>query len=176
MTRARRVTVGEIEPEALAALAARTFPLACPPELSAEAVGAFIADNLSPAAFAAHLADPGAHVYVAGAAAAPVGYGLVLHGVHGDAPGSWVRQRTAYVSKLYVDPGEHGGGIARDLMIAALDGARADGCAAAFLGTNRKNVRARRFYAKQGFEVVGERVFVVGGIDNTDDVLLLALT
>ena len=42
----------------LAELAAATFPLACPPHTTAEAIADFIATHLSQDSFDAYLADP----------------------------------------------------------------------------------------------------------------------
>lgn len=165
----REATAADIP--ALAALAGRTFPLACPPELGERHVAAFIAEHLSEERFAAHLVA-GHRVYLTGG-----GYALVLHGVHAaEGPSGWRAQRSAYLSKLYVDPDRHGGGEAQALMTAAVDGARADGCVGLWLGVNRQNTRAKRFYAKSGLTVAGERAFTVGESTFIDDVLVLPLT
>ncbi len=37
-----------------------------------------------------------------------------------------------------------------------------------WLGVNQENTRARRFYQKHGFEVVGTRTFVVGSQTHDD--------
>lgn len=50
---------------AIAHLAARTFPLASPAGTSQEDIDAFIVGNLSAAHFAAHIANPSAHVVIA---------------------------------------------------------------------------------------------------------------
>ncbi|GAA4383195.1 GNAT family N-acetyltransferase [Tsukamurella soli] len=173
--RVRRVHLGDVDPAVLAALAARTFPLACPAELPPSDIAAFVDVHLSPSVFADHLDDPAAHVYLSGTATHPDGYALVLHGIRSEAPGRWAARHTAYISKIYVDAAQHGAGVAAGLMAAVLDGARADRCRAAFLGTNRGNARAKRFYAKSGFDIVGERRFTVGSIACIDDVLLLEL-
>jgi ribosomal protein S18 acetylase RimI-like enzyme len=49
--------------------------------------------------------------------------------------------------------------------------ARALGRAGLWLGVNQENTRARRFYEKQGFEVVGTRTFVVGAQTHDDFVM-----
>lgn len=48
-------------------------------------------------------------------------------------------------------------GVARALMLAALEGAAAGGAAAMFLEVGRGNTAARALYAGLGFESVGER-------------------
>lgn len=161
---------------AVALLAARTFPLACPPSLSAESVADFVATRLSETAFADHLGAPDDHLSVGiDTTGDVVGYTLAIHGRHADAPPGWRDERTAYLSKVYVAPELHGSGLAGDLVAAVRAAAVADGCTGVWLGTNRENSRAQRFYAKAGFTVVGERRFDVGGTLCTDDVFGLRL-
>ncbi|RDB45722.1 GNAT family N-acetyltransferase, partial [Tsukamurella tyrosinosolvens] len=111
--RVRRAEPGEAA--AVAALAARTFPLACPPTLPREHVAAFVATHLSEAEFDRHLADPAHRVLVVDGPGGPVGYALVLHGAHDEGPEALRGAPSAYLSKLYVDPDHHGGGVARAL-------------------------------------------------------------
>ncbi len=177
--RVRRAGAADAGP--VAALAARTFPLACPPTLAPEHVEDFIATHLTEADFARHLADPAHRVLVAEAAGAggagaggdgagPVGYALVLYGAHDEGPAALRGVPSAYLSKLYVDPGHHGGGVAR----ALLDAVRADAAGmTVWLGVNADNARAKRFYAKSGFVVAGVREFTVGDTTFVDDVLAL---
>lgn len=172
--RVRRAAAGDAA--ALAALAARTFPLACPPALPREHIDDFIAAHLSEAEFARHLADPAHRVLVAeapGGAGGPVGYALVLHGAHDEGPEALRGAPSAYLSKLYVDPEHHGGAVARALLDAVRAGASG---LPVWLGVNADNARAKRFYAKSGFTVAGVREFSVGGTVFVDDVLVLAET
>ena len=157
----------------IAALAARTFPLACPPSLPREHVADFVAKHLSEAEFERHLADPAHRVLVVDGAEGPVGYALVLIGAHDEGPEALRGAPSAYLSKLYVDPDHHGGGVAR----ALLDAVRTDAAALpVWLGVNADNARAKRFYAKSGFVTAGVREFTVGGTTFVDDVLVLADT
>ncbi|GAB3132103.1 GNAT family N-acetyltransferase [Tsukamurella serpentis] len=161
---------GPADAGAIAALAARTFPLACPPGLPREHIETFIAEQLSEAEFARHLRSPDHRVFVADGAAGPVGYALVLHGVHAEGPPAVHGAPSAYLSKLYVDPDHHGGAVARALLAAV----RADAAGRpVWLGVNADNARAKRFYAKSGFVGAGVRRFAVGETVFVDDVLLL---
>ncbi|MET9327551.1 GNAT family N-acetyltransferase [Tsukamurella sp. NPDC003166] len=164
--RARTEDAGSV-----AALAARTFPLACPPSLAREHVADFIATHLSEAEFDRHLADPAHRVLVVDGAGGPVGYALVLHGAHAEGPEALRGAPSAYLSKLYVDPEHHGGGVARALLDAVRTGAEG---LPVWLGVNAENARAKRFYAKSGFVVAGTRTFTVGGTTFVDDVLVLS--
>lgn len=69
---------------------------------------------------------------------------------------------TAMLSKFYVAPDAHGEGLADELMHAAFRTAETRGVAGMWLGVNQENLRAQRFYARQGFEVVGTKRFQVG--------------
>ena len=67
------------------------------------------------------------------------------------------------------------GGAAGALLEATLDAVRtAHGAGPAWLGTNADNARARAFYARHGFALVGERTYRVGGQDHADVVMLRA--
>ncbi|YAL83365.1 GNAT family N-acetyltransferase [Dermacoccaceae bacterium W4C1] len=153
----------------LAELAARTFPMACPPELPAAHIQEFVRAELNADRFAAHLRSPDDRVFLASDGS---GYAWALHGVHTDqGPAQWRERRSAYLSKLYVDAGAHGGGLAQALMAAVTAAAAADDCAGVWLGVNRQNARALRFYGKCGFALAGERTFTVGETVFVDDVL-----
>jgi len=162
---------------ALADLAAETFPLACPPHTTPDAVADFVARNFTVAHFEGYLADADRVVLVAerGAEASTrlVGYTMLVGGEPGDADAAAaVTARPAVeLSKLYTRADEHGGGIAGPLMAATLDAARASGAAVCWLGVNEENARAIRFYEKQGFAKVGRKHFTVGGRIENDWVL-----
>ena len=158
----------------LADLAARTFPLACPPGMPEEAMAAFVAEHLSAERFEEYLAAKEAEVLVAhDAAGALTGYTLTFAREPYDAHlAALVRHRpTVELSKCYADPAAHGTGVSAALMEAVVASAREAGAASVWLGVNGRNARAQRFYAKHGFEVIGERRFVVGG--RTEDDLVL---
>jgi len=150
--------------EALATLAAVTFPLACPPHTTEAAKTAFIAAHLSAENFTAYLADPSRDVLVAEAAGQLVGYTMLVAGEPADADvAAAVRIRpTVELSKCYVHPDHHGAGVAAALMAASIERATARGGRSLWLGVNQLNARAQRFYGKSGFERVGTKRFLVG--------------
>ncbi|WP_254849202.1 GNAT family N-acetyltransferase [Mycobacterium sp. GA-1841] len=152
----------------LAAVAAATFPLACPPSATGDNIAAFIAETLSEKRFAAYLTDPGRIVLVARSPAI-TGYAMLIHGVPDDPDVQRaVTQRPALeLSKIYVLPDRHGRGVATALMTAALDAAADSGVRCVWLGVNQENERAQRFYAKSGFTVSGTKTFRLGaGVEN----------
>lgn len=149
---------------ALAEVAAATFILACPPGMSKAAAGAFVAEHLTADRFIEYVADSGRAVLIAEEDGRAVGYAMLVHGEPYDENArAVVRHRpTTELSKIYVLPDAHGGGVASDLMEAALVVAREVAAAGVWLGTNQQNARAQRFYAKCGFEKVGTKRFWVG--------------
>src|SRR5690606_36194579 len=64
------------------------------------------------------------------------------------APGEDDAAVPAELSKCYVDAAYQGTGMADTLLAATLDVARTAGAERVWLGTNRVNGRARRFYAR----------------------------
>ena len=79
----------------------------------------------------------------------------------------------AEIQRLYVDAAWHGKGVAQGLMSCLVASAAARGADAIWLGVWEKNPRAISFYAKSGFSVVGEHVFVLGGDPQRDLVLAM---
>ncbi|MGE2814738.1 GNAT family N-acetyltransferase [Mycobacterium heidelbergense] len=149
-------TTDDVDADELAAVAARTFPLACPPSLAPENIASFIDTHLSAARFAEYLADPQHAVLTAARNGRIIGYAMLVRGVE-----------AAELSKIYVLPELHGTGVSTALMERALALAADWGVRRVWLGVNQKNQRAQRFYARSGFEVSGTRKFHVG--DGTED-------
>jgi len=171
----RRAAPGEAAE--LHALAARTFVLACPPGTSAADVDAFVATNLSEAKFETYLKDDDRIILVATADEALVGYTMLVRGPIADPDVRAVVPAAGSIelSKFYVLEGSHGSGIAATLMAATLQAAAAAGATSCWLGVNQQNVRAAKFYAKHGFEVIGSKRFLVGDHWHDDHVRLRAL-
>ncbi|WP_374008064.1 GNAT family N-acetyltransferase [Leifsonia sp. LS-T14] len=150
---------------ALAAVAAVTFPLACPPHTTEAAKEAFIASVLSEERFAGYLADDSRRLLVAeDAAGTAIGYTMVNLGEpeDEDVRGAIRIRPSAELSKCYVLPGHQGAGVAGRLMAESLRIAGEAGAHGMWLGVNEENARAQRFYGKHGFERVGAKRFLVG--------------
>ena len=156
-------------------LAAATFPLACPPDTAPEAIQSFIRDNLSVERFSAYLADDSRELFVASVDGVGAGYTMLVHGEPSDPDVAAVVTvyPTAELSKVYVLAGHHGSGVAAQLVRATVEAARSRGAASVWLGVNNLNAKANRFYAKQGFEQVGTKKFLVG--DRWEDDFVRAL-
>ena len=162
--------------EALAEVAGRTFPLACPASVPAADAAAFVAEQLSAEMFRRYLRDRRRHVLVAELAGAIVGYTMLAVGAPEDeqvraaAPGAG-----AELSKCYTLEGFHGRGVSGALLAETLDLAARLRVDTLWLGVNQANERAQRFYRKHGFQRVGERTFTVGSRTEHDYVMARTL-
>ncbi|WP_223620395.1 GNAT family N-acetyltransferase [Lysobacter sp. ESA13C] len=124
--------------------------------------------------YADWLDDAGAALWLAETAegAAPVGYAVItppklpLH----DLSGGDLELKRIYLLSRF-----HGGGVGRELMEQAVAEARVRGARRLLLGVYAGNARALAFYARNGFEHVGERRFQVGGNTYGDAILALDL-
>ncbi|WP_431220212.1 GNAT family N-acetyltransferase [Leifsonia xyli] len=162
----------------LAAVAAATFPLACPPHTTDEAKAAFIASVLSEERFAEYFADGSRRLLLAeDSDGFPIGYTMIVLGepADEDVRGSIRIRPAAELSKCYVLPGHHGAGVAGRLMAESLVLAADAGAEGMWLGVNQENARAQRFYGKHGFERVGVKRFLVGDRYEDDWVMERAL-
>jgi ribosomal protein S18 acetylase RimI-like enzyme len=173
----RIATADSVDIAELAGVAARTFPLACPPSVTRANIAAFVDANLSAVRFAEYLSDPQRLILTASQDGRIVGYAMLIRGV-GDDPDVQrvVRARPAVeLSKMYVLPDNHGSGVSTALMGAALAAAADWGGGCVWLGVNQKNIRAQRFYKKCGFTVNGTRTFQLGGRTESDYVMVRPL-
>ncbi|CAN5322619.1 GNAT family N-acetyltransferase [soil metagenome] len=170
----RRAESGE--GQLLHELAAVTFGLACPPGTTELEISEHVARHLSAEGFENSLADPDREILVALSDSGFVGYTMLVFGAPTDADVAAVvtARPTAELSKCYVLAGEHGSGVASELMSATIEVARLRGSATIWLGVNDKNDRANRFYGKHGFERVGSKRFALG--DRFEDDYVRELT
>lgn len=148
----------------LAAIAAATFPLACPPHTSKESIQNFIATHLTERSFDGYLADPARQLLIGELDGVPSGYTMLVFGepTDPDVVASLTARPTVELSKCYVLEGAHGTGLAGELIAASVEAGRSRGSAGMWLGVNQENAKANRFYEKHGFARVGTKRFLVG--------------
>ena len=161
----------------LTVVAARTFPLACPPSVTPENIAAFIAEHLSEDRFRDYLADPERVVLTAREDERMVGYVMLIRGVPDDED---VQRAVPHgpaieLSKMYVLPDSHGAGVSAALMSAALSRAKELDAKCVWLGVNQNNERAQGFYKKHGFSINGTKTFRLGAGIETDYVMVRPL-
>ena len=128
----------------------------------------------APAVYEGWLADPRSRCWLAQAE-------------HGGAPGGYLVLAPAAVPVPDPDPSDleikrvyllhrfQGAGLGRQLVDAAAGHARLAGSRRLLLGVYSQNHAALAFYARTGFQRVGERTFRVGNSDYFDHLLGLAL-
>ncbi len=156
----------------LAALGERTFKetfvegfaIAYPADDLAE----FVAQSYAPEVFAAKLADPAQALWLAFVGETPVGYANVgpCRLAHPEA-----KPHHGELYRLYVSQDQHGRGLGRRLMETALAWLDRDGPGPAWLGVWSGNLKAQAFYARYGFEKVGEYDFPVGATRDHEFIL-----
>ncbi|WP_174298668.1 GNAT family N-acetyltransferase [Sphingomonas bacterium] len=163
---------GAGDADALSLVATATFLETYAGILDGADIVAHCRDRLTAAAFTALIADPMTRVTLAGhdIGGAPVGYMVVTPSRLPIA-----RDGDTELRRLYALASFHGGGLGPALMARAVAEARADGGARLLLGVYHGNARARRFYERSGFTIVGERPFRVGAAVYRDPVYALTL-
>lgn len=151
---------------ALGGIARATFIDTFGPLYSLANLEGFLAAG-SDAAYAAELAEPGIEVQFAETGGSPIGFckiGPLKLPAPDAAPGA-IELRQLYVYKPW-----QGVGVAARLTTWALERARARGATEVWLSVFTGNPRARKFYARYGFEEVMPYAFMVG--DQADEDIL----
>ena len=161
----------------LAAVAAQTFPLACPPAASVDNIASFIDTNLSANRFNEYLKDSDRAIVTARQGGRIVGYAMLVRGVsdHAGVQRAVRIRPAAELSKMYVLPDRHSSGAAAALMERMLAVATDWDVRCVWLGVNRANQRAQRFYLKSGFNIAGTRTFQLGNDVESDYVMIREL-
>ena len=168
------LTAGPVHAEALAELAAVTFPLACPAGEPQADIDAHIAMELTASRFVERLVDP-AHTVLVASDAGLQGYLVLVRAEPSDPEVAAVlaHSPTTELSKCYVRAEHHGTGVAGALLAAALERISTPGL---WLGVSSMNHRAQAFYRKQGFAPVGHKNFTVGSQTYRDVVMERSLS
>ena len=158
----------------LVPLAARTFPLACPPEMDNTAIENFVHHELNAEVFAEWIANDQVYVLVATDGAMLVGYTVCINDklpVDADIDRELPTEGAVMMSKFYVHPDFHGAGVSKNMIAHLMEHYITSERHWMWLGTNQANARAITFYERNGFQQVGTRTFDVGGTQAKDVVL-----
>jgi ribosomal protein S18 acetylase RimI-like enzyme len=166
----RRATVADAAE--LAAFGARVFAATFAKDNTADDMAMFLGANYSPERQAREIENPHTTTLLAIDGDTLVAFAQLIASkppeiVSGDA--------AVEIARFYVDPAQHGRGIAQTLMDAVLDHARVAGRRTVWLGVWERNPRAIRFYGKYGFTDVGAQPFLLGRDLQTDRVMTRAL-
>ena len=164
--RLRRATLDDAQ--ALSTLAARTFTETFGHLYPPQDLADFLADAYAVEKQRTILAHPDYAVWllevdgeaVGHAAAGPCGL-----------PHAEVAPGDGELKRLYLVQGHQGGGNGTRMMRAAMDWLLRDGPRTLWVGAWSENLGAQRFYARFGFERVGQYIFPVGATRDLEFIL-----
>ena len=126
-----------------------------------EGVNAFFADyvlaHYTVDQFAMALENPSERILVWEVSKGITGYIRITR----DQPCPADHPSTTEITTLYVQPRHHGKGIGQELLKAGLELCQELGWGTPWLATNSENHPALRFYAKQGFSIIGQTHFEI---------------
>lgn len=163
----------EEDAAALALLGGATFLASFAHDHPGAALLAHIRDAHGQDYYRAKLAHPDCTVLIGETPlGAPVGYALITPP---DLPVATSQGRDLELKRIYLLSGWQGGGngdAVMDLVIANAMARRADRL---LLAVYPQNDRARRFYARHGFDQIGEMTFMVGDVPFRDLIYARAL-
>lgn len=156
--------------EALALVAAATFLEAFAGILPGPDIVQHCTRHHVPGIYAKYLADIRVRAWMAvmREGGAPVGYSLLTPP---DLPLPDLDRSDIELKRIYLFSKFQGSGIAQQMMEAAISDARDMGSSRLLLGVFARNLRALRFYQRNGFMQVGVRTFTVGTLICDDFIL-----
>lgn len=136
----------------IAGLAARTFRDTYVDDPDQDGVRRYISANFTLERLSRQLDDPAFHFFLANLGQTPIGYATI----HLSAPPPCVTgPRPVELARIYLEHSAIGTGCGAALMKACLELAGKLGKETLWLGVWEKNLRAREFYRRWGFEDVG---------------------
>jgi ribosomal protein S18 acetylase RimI-like enzyme len=147
------------EAELLAGLSARTFRETYESNSDAAEIDAHVAREFTAEKQAALLASPDSTVLLALDGETPIGYAIVAFE---PAPACVRSERPMAIERIYLAREVLGTGAGSALMEACLADARRRGADTIWLQVWTENVRAKAFYARWGFQLVGTAPFLFG--------------
>lgn len=166
----RAATLADVD--ALTAFGARSFYESFAADNTPEDMEKHLASAWRPELQRAEIEDPSLDTILAVSNGQLAGFAMVRDR---QEPPDVTATRPVELWRFYVDRSWQGRGLARALMSAVEERARARGGRELWLGVWERNARAVAFYRKCGFEVVGKKIFVVGSDPQTDHVMMRML-
>ena len=161
---------GEADVEALALVGAATLLETFAGILPGHAILQHSARHHTPDQYRHHLRHPTTRAWLAVTAAgnAPVGYSMLTEP---DLPLDDLGPGDLELRRIYLFSRFQGSGVGQELMDVAVREARARRAPRLLLGVYAGNLRALRFYERNGFQQIGARQFTVGTLVCDDYVL-----
>jgi ribosomal protein S18 acetylase RimI-like enzyme len=132
---------------------------------SPENMAQYVEKDLSEEKLCSELLNPASRTYFVLLDQVPIGYLKINVGAAQteSVPAGGLEIQRIYVQKEYL-----GSGIGRRLLEFAIETAQAEDYSFVWLAVWEKNLRAIRFYEKNGFEIFGSHIFQLGEDAQTD--------
>jgi ribosomal protein S18 acetylase RimI-like enzyme len=150
---------GPADAETLSALGARTFSDTFAHLYDPDDLAAFLAEAYGLERTRADLADPAKASWLVESGGEAIGYALAGPCA---LPHDEVTPASGELKRIYFLKGHQGGGLGARLFTEVMAWLQKDGPRDVWIGVWSENFGAQRFYARHGFEKVGEYGFVVG--------------
>jgi ribosomal protein S18 acetylase RimI-like enzyme len=156
----------------IAQIARDTFVLACPSSADPGEIEKYISYNLNTEYFENVIASKATYIACAFVNGEMAGFVLAIYDSSCDSPADL--SNAAEIQKLYIRPEFHGKEIAYKLMTSAISEVTKPGIKKIWLGVYSGNIRAKTFYSKFGFHVVGQTYFTMGSEKHLDDIMAVS--
>jgi ribosomal protein S18 acetylase RimI-like enzyme len=125
----------------------------------------YLEENFNEDKMRAELDDPGSGFYIAWEGENPIGY---LKVNHGHAQTELQGENSLEIERIYVKSAYHGKKAGQLLYEKALEIARVQKKSFIWLGVWEENLKAIRFYVKNGFFAFDKHIFKMGKDEQTD--------
>lgn len=162
------VPVTEHDIEQLRRISMETFLEAFAAQNAREHMDDYLAEAMSVAKLLGELRETASRFFFAYQGQDLIGY---LKVNFGDAQTERVDGDAMEIERIYVYAKVHGTGVGQALLDRAIDMAKGAGVTTVWLGVWEHNLKAVRFYQKNGFEKFGEHIFQLGN-DAQVDILM----
>ena len=163
----RRATLADAQ--AWSTLADRAFVEAFGHLYPPDDLAQFLHESYSVDVHRKYLADDKCAVWLAERDGEAVGYALA--GRPCTLPHADIKPEDGELKRIYLLPSAQGGGVGGRLIQAAFDWLEADGPCTLWIGVWSQNFGAQRFYARLGFQQVGNYEFLVGSVRDPEFIL-----
>lgn len=164
-----------LDAERLSLLASHVFLDTYVPQGVNRAIASEVQQRFAVPVLAARLQDPGVRVLVAETEGWLEGFADLTLQATGPSASAGPTLQGAELFRLYVHPRRQCQGLGARLLKAAEDLARGQGAACSWLSAWEGNARALAFYARQGYQDVGETDYRIDGVSYRNRVFHKAL-
>ncbi len=120
----------------------------------------YLAETFGEGTIAAELGDSNVTYFICLRDGKAVGYAKLLRNSRADG----ISENSVELKRIYLVERVWGSGVGDILLKHCIEAARQEGYDAIWLGVWEENARARRFYARHGFEEVGTVEFPYGEV------------